>query len=123
MLVHLNNLAGKSLNNKDVTQIRGFAGGHAGLLKAVFDIWIEEPPQDSDVLSYLASKPDVQQECRRILVHLHEQERQAAVLVARKQHTQDHQDTIDHLVRRGLLSESGAWFSPLFERCLLTYEG
>jgi hypothetical protein len=118
MLVHLNSLVSKPLSNKDLAQIRELAGGHAGLLKAVFDIWLEEHPQGDDLVDSLALKPDVRQECRRILVHLHAQEQEVAVLVARKKHTQEHQPTIDHLVCRGLLSESGDWFSPLFERFL-----
>jgi hypothetical protein len=123
MLVHLNSLVSKPLSSRDLTQIRALAGGHAGLLKTVFDIWLEEHPQGNDLVDSLAHKSDVRQECRRVLVHLHEQEQQVAVLVARGQHTQDHQHIVNHLVCRGLLSESGTWFSPLFQRFLVSYKG
>jgi hypothetical protein len=122
MLIHLNEVAGKPLNNRELTQIRALAGGHAQLLKIVFNIWVNEGvPNATDPVTHLAAKPDVQQECRRILLSLHEQEQVVALLVAQGRQTADYQDIIDHLVRRGLLSAPTTWFSPLFAQFLSTY--
>lgn len=122
MLMHLNAVAGKPLNNRDLVQIHALAGGHARLLRILLNIWIEEGAPATDPVAYFAAQPDVQQECRRILLNLHEQEQQVALLVARGLHTAEHQSIIDHLMRRGLLSHSNAWFSPLFAQFLGTYE-
>jgi hypothetical protein len=122
MLVHLNEVAGKPLSTRDLTQIRALAGGHAQLLKIVFNIWVNEGAPGADPVTYFATKPDVQQECRRILLSLHEREQEVALLVSRGRQTADHQDTIHHLIRRGLLSAPTTWFSPLFAQFLSTYE-
>jgi hypothetical protein len=123
MLAHLNEVAGKPLSNRDLAQIRALAGGHARLLKIVFDIWINEgAPNAADPVAHLVAKPDVQQECRRILLGLHEQEQEVALLIARGRQTADHQEIVDHLTRRGLLSAPTTWFSPLFAQFLSTYD-
>ena len=122
MLVHLNEVAGKPLNTRDLTQIHALAGGHARLLKIVFDTWFKEPPSGADPVAYFATKPDVQHECQRILANLHRQEQDVALLEARADDTAGYRDTVAHLVCRGLLSESGAWFSPLFAQFLSTNE-
>jgi hypothetical protein len=75
------------------------------------------------MIAYFLSKPDVRRECERILSNLHKQEQAVALLVAGGQDTVNHKDTVDHLVRRGLLSESLAWFSPLFARFLALRRG
>lgn len=120
MLLHLNEVAGKPLNARDLAQIHALAGGHARLLKIVFDTWLKEPPSGTDSVAYFTSRPDVQHECRRILANLHEQEQDVALLATGADNTVEYRSTIDHLVRRGLLSESGAWFSPLFAQFLST---
>jgi hypothetical protein len=122
MLVHLNEVAGRPLNTRDLAQIHALAGGHARLLKIVFDTWLKEPPSGTDTIAYFESKPDVLHECQRILDNLHDQEQAAALSVAHTDNTAEYQSTVDHLVRRGLLSESGAWFSPLFAQFLKTNE-
>jgi len=122
MLTHLNEVAGKPLNNRDLVQIQALAGGHARLLRIILNIWIDEGAPGADPVTYFVAQPDVQQECRRILLSLHQQEQQVALLTARGLHTADHQEMIDHLVRRGLLSDSIAWFSPLFAQFLSGYE-
>ena len=119
MLRHLNDLAGQPLLDGQLQQIYQLAGGHAGLLKIVFNIWIEEGASGVKT-SYFAGKPDVQQECQRILSNLHEPEQEVARLIAQDQHTAEHQDVMDHLVRRGLLlkQDPPTWFSPLFAHFL-----
>lgn len=122
MLAHLNEVADRPLSTSDLGQIYTLAGGHARLLKIVFDTWLKEPPSEANTVAYFSLSPDVQQECQRILSNLHEQEQQAALLVARGGQTSEYRDVINHLVRRGLLSESGAWFSPLFAQFLSAYK-
>lgn len=124
MLLHLNEVAGKPLSNRELTQIRALAGGHAQLLKVVFNIWINEGAPGADPVAHFAAKPDIYQECRRLLLSLHRQEQEVALLAARGRYTAEHQDIIGHLARRGLLVKLDplTWFSPLFERFLTTYE-
>ena len=125
MLMHLNEVADRPLNTRELAQIHALAGGHARLLKIVFDTWLKEPPSGSDPIAYFVSRPDVQHECQRILENLHKQEQKVALLVARTDNTTEYQSTIDHLVRRGLLVKSAppTWFSPLMARFLATYGG
>jgi hypothetical protein len=124
MLQHLNQVADKPLRERDLAEIRQLAGGHAQLLKVVFNLWLEEGMAGVNPITYLVEQPDVQQECRRILRSLHEEEQEVALRLARGQATEADQDTIDHLVRRGLLeADSKKWFSPLFGQFLSQYEG
>ncbi len=124
MLRHLNEMADSPLPDSHLDQIYQLAGGHARLLRIVFNIWIEEGASGIKV-TYFATKADVQQECQRILMNLHEHEQKVALRVARGQHTAEDQDVIDHLARRGLLvkSEPITWFSPLMAQFLSTYDG
>jgi hypothetical protein len=110
------------LSTRELAHIHALAGGHARLLKIVFDTWLAEPPSSSDTVGYFASRPDIQQECQRVLANLHNQEQKVALLLTRTEDRAAYQGTVDHLVRRGLLTESGAWFSPLFERFLSANE-
>ncbi len=123
MLAHLNEIAGSPLSDSDLDQIYELAGGHARLLKVVFDIWVEEGASGIKA-AYFADKPDVQHECRRILINLHDHEQEVALLVARNLHQAEHQDVIDHLARRGILTNSNpiTWFSSLMAQFLSTYE-
>jgi energy-coupling factor transporter ATP-binding protein EcfA2 len=123
MLEHLNRDKSSRLNSRSLSQILALTGGHASLMKVVFDTWRREPPTDDDVIAYFLSKPDVRRECERIFSNLHKQEQEVALLVAAGQHTVNHKDTVDHLIRRGLLSDSLAWFSPLFARFLALRRG
>lgn len=123
MLVHLNELAGKSLTTRELTLIESLAGGHARLLKVIFELWRNEVPETADFVTAFAGKSDVRDECQRILRSLHQAEQETALRVAREQQTAADQDIIDHLMRRGLLVNSGKleWFSPLFAAFLRTY--
>lgn len=123
MLTFLNEVAGKPVSSKDLAQILSLAGGHAQLLKILFNICINEGMPSVDVIGHFAGKPDVQQECQRILRNLHVQERQAALRLARGQHIAEDRAALDHLMRRGLLVRlaPAAWFSPLMDRFLITF--
>lgn len=122
MLAHLNEVAGRPLSDPDLEQIYHLAGGHARLLKIVFEIWSQEGVSGIKV-KYFLDKPDIQHECRRILINMHEHEQEVALLVARGLHNNEHDDVIDHLVRRGMLVklEPLTWFSPLMAQFLSTY--
>jgi len=123
MLRHLNNNAESPLSDSQLEQIYRLAGGHPGLLRLVFKVWIEDAISSTRT-SYLVSKPDIQQECQRVLANLHAHEQNVALRVARGQQTPEDHDVIDHLARRGLLVEAypPKWFSPLMARFLSTYE-
>jgi hypothetical protein len=124
MLQYLNSRAPKPIEEGYLRQILALAGGHAGLIKAVFDLWcVEGKPATSNLVAYYADKQNVQMECRRILHGLHRQEQEAAIAVARGQQKPEHADTIVHLARRGLLTNltNFEWFSPLMARFLSAY--
>lgn len=123
MLKHLNELAGNPLPESQLQQIYQLAGGHPQLLRTVFNSWVEEGASGVKVMHF-ANKPEIQQECHRILLSLHEPEQEAACLAARGQHTAEHQALLDHLARRGLLVKQNpiTWFSPLMEQFLKGYQ-
>jgi hypothetical protein len=123
MLVHVNENAGKPLRSLDLTQIRQLAGGHGQLLKIIFDLFANEGMPVGDPVTYLANKPDVQQECQRILRNLHDEEQAVAVRLARGLQDDKDRPVMDHLVRRGLLVkfEPVTWFSPVWEQFLKNY--
>jgi hypothetical protein len=97
-------------------------GGHARLLKVVFDSWVKQAPPAGNQIDYFVAQSDVQEECRRVLIGLHPQERAAAIRLAQGQSRGDDDDTLDHLRRRGLLLDiaQGKWFSPLWAEYLRT---
>ncbi len=125
MLKHLNEVAGNPLRERDLAEIRQLAGGHAQLLKVVFNLWLEAKGMSGvNPVTYLAEQLDVQQECRRILRSLHEDEQAAALRLARGQATEADRHILDHLVRRGILDAAGKkWFSPLLGQFLSQFEG
>lgn len=123
MLKHLNEVAGNPLRERDLAEIRQLTGGHAQLLKSVFDLWANEGVAGVNPLTHLAEQPDVQQECRRILRGLHEEEQAVLRRVARDAATPADQDLIDHLVRRGVLTAgTHQLFSPLLDQYLTNVE-
>ncbi|MEZ4615351.1 MAG: CHAT domain-containing protein [Caldilineaceae bacterium] len=122
MLEHLTQSAGRPLHSQDLIKILMLGGGHARLLKIVFELWRANPPDAGDYVTYLFDKPDVQNECMRIFASLHDEEQQVAIRIAKGQETPIDRPIIDHLIRRGLLENRGKWiwFSPLFEQFLQT---
>jgi hypothetical protein len=122
MLVHLNELAGKALTMRELTQIETLAGGHARLLRLIFELWRSNRPGDDDLVATLAQQSDIRDECRRIFQGLHEEEQTVCLRLAHGQQQEEDLSVIDHLVRRGLLNneEERGWFSPLFAEFLRT---
>lgn len=120
MLQYLNESAGRPLRSQEMVQIKTLCGGHARLLKLVFDLWRTTPPDSANTVAYFGEKPDIRNECRRILQGLHEQEQDVALRIAQGTNSPEDNAVIDHLIRRGLLENTGrwVWFSPLFEQYL-----
>lgn len=116
MLRYLNKGANSPFQRGELTQMHYLAGGHARLLKVIFETWLKRPPTATNVVAYFAENSDVQQECERIFIGLHRPERETAVRVANGEQTSAELNAIDHLVRRGLLSSVGnpEWFSPVW---------
>ncbi len=118
---HLSATSTAPVGSQELAQLCGLAGGHAGLLRNIFRVYEEQRlPLGNDAAGRFVGCHDVRVACQRILDGLHEQEWEAALLVARGQHTAAHMDTVDHLIRRGLLldGEPLRWFSPVFARYL-----
>ena len=120
MLAHLNELAGRPLSDADLAQVHKLAGGHARLLKILFESWIRGGAPGSDPLRHFANNLDVRQECRRILSKLHRHEQEVALLLAQHQDTAEYQRAVAHLMRRGVLVKRDpvTWFSPLMAEFL-----
>lgn len=120
MVHHLNRQLTEPLPIGAVSGIVWLGGGHARLLKVIFDSWVKQTPPTGNQIDYFVTQADVQDECRRILLGLHPQERDAAIRLARGQSRGDDNDTLDHLQRRGLLLDiaQGRWFSPLWAEYL-----
>ncbi len=90
-------------------------GNHSGLIRALFDTWGRAAPDRQNPEAYFAAQPDVRKECQRIYDGLHQQEQAAAVRLAHDRARPEDGPTLDHLVRRGLLTsvEPPRWFTPL----------
>jgi hypothetical protein len=114
-----------SLTEAEAVRLQELAGGHAGLLRALFFATQYTPTLAADALSgeqwvHLADHPDVEGECGKILDSLEPEERDDLARVARGQAPSG--DGARRLERRGLLRAhlNGRFeiFSPIFERCL-----
>jgi hypothetical protein len=122
MLQHLNEVAGNPLSERELAAIRQLVGGHARLLKIVFDLWSGEGMAGVNPLTHLVEQPDVQQECRRILHSLHEDEQAVLVRAALNALTPADQELANHLARRGLLmADTQKLFSPLLSQFLVQF--
>lgn len=115
----------RNMTDAETLRLHQLAGGHAGLLRALFFATQYNPTLAADALSpdqwaHLADHPDVEGECGKILDSLEPEERADLALVARGQVPS--QDGARRLERRGLvrLHLNGRYeiFSPIFERCL-----
>lgn len=123
MLKHLNGTLSKPMSSGDLAPILSLAGGHARLIRILFDIWAQEGPPGAQTVEVLAARPEVQKECKRVFDSLHDQEREVALRAARGAHNKSADwDTLDHLARRGLLVNLDPieWFSPLMAHFLRT---
>jgi len=120
MLLHLNELAGKPLSTRELALIQSFTGGHARLIRLVFELWRAQRPDEKEPIADLAAQGDVRDECQRILNGLHDEEQGVVLRLTQGTQKVEDQPVIDHLVRRGLLYEGNdsRWFSPLFAEFL-----
>ena len=127
MLKHLNELAGHPLGRDALARVGWLSGGHARLTKVLFEEWVQYPPDTGDLVSYFSFLPTVMRECARLFHGLHAQEQVVARRLARGRILNADQLTIDHLIRRGLVTigpdGKGTWFSPLCENYLRTEKG
>ena len=91
------------------------AGGHAGLVKVLFNAWLTEGEPQSPLVSHFAEHPGVQAEWQRIMDGFHRDEQQAIIALARDPHPTPDKDMLRHLVHRGVLTSADPvkWFSPL----------
>jgi hypothetical protein len=123
MVRHLNRQQTEPLPAGAVSEIVWLGGGHAGLLKVIFDSWVKQAPPADNQVDHFVAQADIQDECRRILRGLHPQEQGAAIRLAQGQSRSDDNDTLDHLWRRGLLIDiaQGRWFSPVWAAYLRNY--
>jgi len=120
MLQHLNEGAGKPLRSQALATIKSLAGGHARLLKILFELWRASPPETEDPVHYFLAKNDVCEECSRIFHGLHPDEQAVAYRIIEGSDTADDSELIHHLVLRGMLLDHKTlvWFSPLFSAYL-----
>jgi hypothetical protein len=115
----------RSLTEAEALRLHQLAGGHAGLLRALFFATQYNPTLAAEALSpehwaHLADHADVEGECGKILDSLEPEERADLALLARG--AVPSRDGARRLERRGLvrLHLNGRYeiFSPIFERCL-----
>lgn len=124
MLRFLNENGGHAVPAADLARIADLAGGHAGLLRIIFDVWRDITPA-GDTAATLAQRPEVSSECRRILHGLHEEEQQAALALAHGRREVADPVLVEHLETRGLVARTGnevTWFSQVFARYLQSIE-
>ncbi len=121
MLDFLNDKDNRPLNGSALANIHHLAGGHASLLKLLYELWKRERPSFSESSQVFSAKPEVNSECARIFQNLHDQEQKVALHVAGGRILPDDAATISHLMTRGLLRSAARneWFSPLMESFLL----
>lgn len=115
MLEYLNARASNPLPKSELPSILALCGGHAGLLRMVYNIWLDTPPSAMSASTFYHNSPDIARECKRIFDKLHPQEQEAAKRAARNQQTPDDDPAIDLLARRGLIVNTNpiTWFSEL----------
>jgi hypothetical protein len=125
MVRHLDATDGRALTHADLDRIMRFAGGHSGLLKAIYEAQCELGLLADDSLPALVNHPAVREAARQLLRSLHIDEQEAAVRLAQGRQTTEDRDLLEHLCARKLLvrASSAAWFSPLWELYLRQYAG
>jgi len=122
MLLYLNEVAGTPLNRGDLLTIQHYGGGHARLIKLLFDCWRQEPPPAEQALGYFSTHSDILKECERIMNGLHPDERSVIIRAAKNSLNDDDYMFIDYLMTRGLLIRTVPlmWFSPVMAEYLRT---
>jgi hypothetical protein len=117
MLERLNARSTGRLSHADLGQILQLAGGHCGLLRAVYECRLEVGPLGNGPASALLRQTGVRETCKQLFRSLHPAEQTATIRLAEGSRTQEDLDFLDHLRVRGLLVSSNpvAWFSPVWE--------
>lgn len=120
MAEYLNRKRPHPLHHRQIATVLALAGGHAGLISAIFDDWPLNGDLQPDPISYFAEQVDVQAECRRILQSLHSWEQETAVALAQGLTPAPRWDFVELLATRGVLIDTKPikWFSPLWQRFL-----
>lgn len=120
MIRHLNEQHEAGIGGRETNFIQWLSGGHAGLIRSVFDAWIDKSPDHNDLVRSLADRGPIQEECRRIIHSLHEDEQDALRRLAAREMAALNQPVLEHLHVRGLLTSLAPvlWFSPLFQEYL-----
>lgn len=121
MLSHLNFQAENKLASEELFMIQSLAGGHARLMKLLFEIWLANPPPAAQELRYFSEHPLIYQECQRVLYGLHPHEREIVRNISRNISLSSGTDVfVDYLRTRGLLVNVARiqWFSPLMSEFL-----
>ncbi len=115
MLLGLNENAGRPLSSKELPLIQSISGGHARLLKVIFDLFCQSTIPASPPIDFFIEQPDVRNEFQRIFQALHPDEQAVALRLVAQQQAPADADLINHLALRGLLISSNPpqWFSPL----------
>lgn len=116
MLLHLNDVAGKPLNRGDLLTIQHFGGGHARLIKLLFDSWQQEPPPLEQTFEYFCAHDVIQHECFRVINGLLSDEQVIVRKIAQNLPLSGNEHAfVDYLKTRGLLKGTNLleWFSPL----------
>jgi hypothetical protein len=120
MVEYLNHGSVNPLSHEQIDIVLELAGGHAGLISAIFDNWPPHSEPQPEPVSYFAQQADVQGECRRVLQSLHSWEQETAVALAQGSTPAPRWDFVELLVTRGVLHDTHPikWFSPLWQRFL-----
>jgi hypothetical protein len=109
-------------DERHVWEILRLTGGHGGLLRAVFDVWLRgQWPSGEDVVSELLAHSAVRLECDKIWQSLDPEERSILGLIAREQDwPKSEEDVVLYLRAKGLVdwqpsARTAKVFCPLFK--------
>ncbi|MCB0045032.1 MAG: hypothetical protein KDD92_06365 [Caldilineaceae bacterium] len=119
MLEHLNNNHGRPLSQVDREYLLWLAGGHARLIRVLFDAWSNSPPplrEREALLQYFTDQKDISQECCRVLKNLAFHEQRMIQSIYADKEIMLTLEQANHLKYRGLITNFSplSWFSPVF---------
>jgi hypothetical protein len=120
MIRFLNVNAGSPLSQAQMNSISTLSGGHAGLIKVLFDVFARENTYTADdvKLEELLQHPHIRNELTRIFRGLHDYEQTIAIKIAHRELDSVPDAVFAHLSHRGLLIDKHQWFSPIMENFL-----
>lgn len=120
MLARLNYMDDSGLSHAELGRIAYLAGGHSGLLRAIYEARRDLGSLTDASIPALVAHPTVRGAAQRLFRSLHPEEQEAAVRLAQLRLQPDDLDLIEHLHTRGLLVRlnSAGWFSPVWEHYL-----